>query len=98
MTKRGQAANLQVVGILNRVPCDLVGDTGIAALNIKGAAHIGERFESAVFLVLGFVLRIVLCIVLRAILVLRFVLFVHDGTSLHKSNNSVRLEKGFILC
>ena len=80
MTKKRRAAKLQVVGILNGMVCDLVGDTGIAALNIKGAAHIGERAESAVFLVLGFVL----CVVLRAVLVLGFLLFVHDGTSLDK--------------
>ena len=84
MTKRGHVANLQVVGILNWVLCDLEGDTGIAALNIKRAAHIGERFESAVFAVLGLVRGLVLRVVLSAVLglLLSFVLFVHGGTSL----------------
>ena len=84
MTKRGHVANLQVVCILNRVLCNFVGDTGIAALNVKRTAHIGERFESIVFAVLGLVRGLVLRIVLSAVLglLLSFVLFVHGGTSL----------------
>lgn len=84
MTKRGHVANLQVVCILNRVLCNLVGNTGIAALNVKRTAHIGERSESIVFVVLSLVRGFVLRVVLRAVLslILGFVLFVHGGTSL----------------
>ncbi len=90
--ENGSCGQLQIVGILNGMLCDLIGDTGVAALNVIGTAHIGQRFQSAVFLVLSvvlcsvlrIVLSVVLGIVLRFILglVLHFVLFVHDGTSL----------------